>query len=121
MVTLSQAWTLFLKVQRIEYLLHERPTTLWVEQVCWTNRKLLEVRIKNLAITTLKTNAFTSLGETPSVKAKFSAVNGLTKLEGVDAAMKHVNNMAKAVSLASAPKFATEIAKSADSFGKFIH
>lgn len=35
--------------------------------------------------------------------------------------MKHVNNMAKAVSLASAPKFATEIAKSADSFGKFIH
>ena len=73
----------------------------------------------------MKTNAFTSLGETPSVKAKFSAVNGLTKLEGVDAAMKHVNNMAKAVSLASAPKFATEIlseiAKSADSFGKFIH
>lgn len=68
----------------------------------------------------MKTNAFTNLGKTPSVKAKFSAVEGLTKLEGVDAAMKHVNNMAKAVSLASAPKFATEIANSADAFGKFI-
>lgn len=70
----------------------------------------------------MKTNAFTSLGETPSVKAKFSAVNGLTKLEGVGAAMKHMNNMAKAVSLASAPKDVAKITEHVNAVGNFhIH
>jgi len=69
----------------------------------------------------LKSSVVADFGITPSVKAKFSTVDGLKHLEGVDAALKHMNGLAKAVSLASAPKVNPELLEKANAFGKFIH
>lgn len=67
----------------------------------------------------MKEHVFTDVNVVPSVKAKFSTVDGLTKLEGVGAAMKHMNNMAKAVSLASANKDVAKVAEHVNAVGNF--